>query len=175
MPCSSITLTGITLDCGNAGGVSKVYLLPTDKLTSVAYDISGQVTGITTVGSAKFKEYSFRKGNADFSFKGAKDAKMGTTSIESTINLQFNKMENAKRTEIAQLLAGTVFGIVKDNNGSYWMVGYDATADSYLDLTSVDGATGAEMKDGNMYKLVLTASTSVQPYEVLAAAVTANI
>ena len=31
---------------------------------------------------------------------------------------------------------------------------------------SLDGQTGAEMKDGNFYKLVLSSETTVTPYEI---------
>ena len=175
MPCSSITLTGITLDCGNSGGVSAIYLAPTPDVSGITLNATGEVTAIGLTSANIFKRFSFRKGNADFSFNGSKDVKMGTTSVETTINMQFNKMENVKRNEIAQLLSGVVYGIVKDNNSTYWLIGYEAASSAYLDLTSVDGSTGAEIKDGNMYKLVLTASTSVQPYQITEAAALAVI
>lgn len=167
MACSSISLTGIALDCGNAGGISKVYLIPKDKVTAVALNATNVITGVTVTAPQKLVEYSFRKGNADYSFKGTKDPKSGTVSIDTTINVTFNKMETAKRNDFQQMLAGVTYGIVKDNNGTYWMVGYDSVADGYLDVTSLDGASGVEMKDANNYKLVLTASTTIQPLEVL--------
>lgn len=167
MACSSISLSGISLDCGNAGGISKVYLIPKDKVTAVSLNGTNVITGVTVTAPTKLSEYSFRKGNADYSFKTTKDPKSGTVSVDATINVTFNKMETAKRNEFAQMLADVTYGIVKDNNGIYWMVGYDSISDSYLDVTSLDGSTGAEMKDSNNYKLVLTSNQTVQPQEVL--------
>lgn len=167
--CSSITLNGVSLDCSQSGGVAKVYLAPTADVTGVTvasgsgvYSGETVVTTISMASGKKFKEYSFRKGNADFSFKTARDIKQGTVSVDTTINLQFNKMEAAKRKEMESLVSGNVYAIVKDNNGLFWFIGEG----SYVDVTSLDGQTGAEMKDGNFYKLVLGSQTTVSPYEI---------
>lgn len=170
MGCSAITLNGITIDCGLSGGVSKVYLAPIADVSGVTV-ASGSVTGVTMVATKKFKEYSFRKGNADFSFKNAIDKKAGTRAVQTDINLQFNKMERTKRTEIEALSTGLLYAIVLDNNGLYWFIGYG----SYVDATSVDGQTGAEMKDGNFYKIVLGAETGESPMEMDSAAITSII
>jgi hypothetical protein len=166
MACSSIILSGIALDCGVSGGCSKLYLVEKAKVSAVAFNSAQLVTGMTITAPTKLTEYNFRKGNCDFAFKATKDSKLGSTSVESTINLTFNKMEQVKRNEIEQLLNGYCYAVVKDNNGLYWLVGYDVNADSYLEVGTVDGATGAELTDGNQYKLALMAKTTVQPFEV---------
>jgi hypothetical protein len=167
--CSSITLNGVALGCSQSGGIKKLWLSPTSDVTGITVATgTGVYTGLTVVSAIsmatakKFKEYSFRRGNADFSFKSARDVKQGTVAVDTTINLQFNKMEAVKRAEMEQLVQGEVYAIIQDNNDLYWFIGHG----SYVDVTSLDGQTGAELKDGNFYKLVLGSQTTVSPYEI---------
>lgn len=170
--CVSISLSGIPIDCGSqSGGIKAVYLIPTLDVTGTtlgagAGDLSGSTTNvISAIGlgaGKKFATYSFRKGNADYSFKGSRDRKSGTNSVMTTVNLQFNRMEQSKRNEIESIINSNCHCMVLDNNGRYWFVSYD----SYIDVETVDGQTGIDVKDGNMYKLILNAETSIIPMEV---------
>lgn len=112
---------------------------------------------------AKFKKYSFRKGNAFMNSVGVKDDKLGTHFVKTDINLQFNRMTPELRYEAEQIARANAYAIVLDNNGLYWFVGYD----SYVSLATVNGATGSNMSDANAYILDLMSETKELPYEII--------
>jgi len=170
--CNSISFSGIPIDCGTqSGGLKSVFLIPTTDVTGTTVgagtgDLSGTTSNvISAIGLSagkKFSQYSFRKGNADYSFKTTRDVKLGTVSVMTTINLQFNRMEASKRNELEAIVGANSYVMVLDNNGRYWLIGEG----SYVDVVSLDGQSGAELKDGNFYKLVLNSETVVSPMEV---------
>ena len=181
MSCTSITLSGIPIDCGaQSGGLKAVYLISTLDVTGITVgagtgDLSGVTGGVISAialaNAKKFSQYSFRKGNADFTSKSTRDIKQGTVSVITTINLQFNKMEASKRAEMEMLVGNNVYAMVLDNNGRYWFIGEG----SYVDCASLDAQSGAEMKDGNFYKLVLNSETTSTPKEVNQSVAVASI
>jgi hypothetical protein len=87
---------------------------------------------------------------------------MSTTVVKTDVNLQFNKMEKIKRSEIENIAHSNVFVMVKDNNNVNWFVGYD----SYVTLSTVNGQSGQNMGDANMYSLILISETNEIPYEI---------
>lgn len=168
--CSSITLSGIGLECSNAGSVKKIYLAPVTEVSGVTVGVSSiapysgetVVTAISMVATKKFKEFSFKRGNASVKNSSTKDVKSGTVETTTTIDIQFNRMETIKRKEFVQLLQGNTYLIYQDGNGLFWFVGYD----SYVDITKLDSETGSEIKDFNGYKLSLESKTTFEPYEI---------
>ena len=161
MACSTV-LTGIALDCANAGGIKKVYIAPISDVTAVTVT-AGAVTAITMaeVGK-KFKEYSFRKNTASLTKTATKDDAAGTSFVTSEVALRFAKMDNAKRTEMQALLTGNVYVIVLDNNGKYWFLGYD----SYCSASAATGESGTSLGDANQYTINLSAETVEFPQTV---------
>lgn len=162
MSCS-ITLTGIALDCGNVGGLKKVWIAPIEDVTDVVASegISGSISGITMASGKKFKEFSFRKGNANFVSTGSRDDKAGTSFVTTVVTMQFNKMELVKRTEVQALSKGNTYVIALDNNGNYHFIAYDSYATG-----SATGQSGATMAEANMYTVTLTAETAEHPMAV---------
>ena len=170
MACSTV-LTGIALDCANAGGIKKVYIAPISDVTAVTVT-AGAVTAITMaeVGK-KFKEYSFRKNTASLTKTATKDDAAGTSFVTSEVALKFAKMDNAKRTEMQALLTGNVYVIVLDNNGKYWFLGYD----SYCSASAATGESGTALGDANQYTINLSAETVEFPQTVDATIIAALI
>lgn len=172
MACS-ITLTGVALDCGNVGGLKKVYIAPIEDVQAIG--LTG-ITGGTAIGTLtmvsgkKFKEFSFRKGNANFVSTGTRDDAAGTVFNSTVVTLQFNKMETVKRTEVDQLSKGNTYVIAQDQNGVNWFIGYGSYA-----AGSVNGQSGAQMGESNNYVVTLTSETADLPYEVSGALLTAVI
>ena len=77
MACTSVTLNGIALDCGNVGGLKALYIVDVLDVSSVTVT-SGAISAITMVSSKKFKKFDFRKGNANFtSTSNRNDANAG--------------------------------------------------------------------------------------------------
>lgn len=171
MACSSATLSGIALDCGNVGGIKKVYIANVADVSSIAYDASGEVSALTMATGKTFKSYSFRKGNASFTVTGARDDKNGTYFAKTDINVQFNKMEKSKRTEMVQLVSASAYVIILDNNGIYWFVGKD----SYVSVTTGNGQSGATMAEGNFYNVVLSSETAELPNTIASGVVTITV
>ena len=160
MACSTV-LTGIALDCANAGGIKKVYIAPIADVSSVTVN-AGAVSAITMANSKKFKEYSFRKNTASLTKTATKDDAAGTSFVTSEVALRFAKMDNAKRTEMQALLTGNVYVIVLDNNGKYWFLGYD----SYCSASAATGESGTSLGDANQYTINLSAETVEFPQTV---------
>lgn len=170
MACTSITLNGVALDCGNVGGLKKVYIAPIDAVTGVTIDSTSGVTAIYMTGTKTFKEFSFRRGNANFVSTGNRDDAAGTYFVETVLTMQFNKMEYAKRNEMVSLVSAPCYIIAQDNNNLYWMIGYGGT-DGYYASNNVTAQSGAQLAEGNFYTLTATAQTPSLPYEVIASAV----
>lgn len=160
MACSTV-LTGIALDCANAGGIKKVYIAPIADVSAVTV-AAGKVTAITMGDTKKFKEYSFRKNTASLTKTATKDDAAGTSFVTSEVALRFAKMDNAKRTEMQALLTGNVYVIVLDNNGEYWFLGYD----SYCSASAATGESGTSLGDANQYTINLSAETVEFPQTV---------
>lgn len=160
MACSTV-LTGIALDCANAGGIKKVYIAPIADVSDVTV-ANGAISAITMVDTKKFKEYSFRKNTASLTKTATKDDAAGTSFVTSEVALRFAKMDNAKRTEMQALLTGNVYVIVLDNNGEYWFLGYD----SYCSASAATGESGTSLGDANQYTINLSAETVEFPQTV---------
>lgn len=160
MACSTV-LTGIALDCANAGGIKKVYIAPIADVSSITV-AAGVVSAISMKDTKKFKEYSFRKNTASLTKTATKDDTAGTSFVTSEVALKFAKMDNAKRTEMQALLTGNVYVIVLDNNGEYWFLGYD----SYCSASAATGESGTSLGDANQYTINLSAETVEFPQTV---------
>lgn len=170
MSCS-ITLTGVALDCGNVGGLKKLYIAPVEDVSGTPTAASGEVTAITMASGKLFKSYKFRKGNANFVSTLTKDEKAGTAFISTDVTIQLNQMTKALRNEMVQLTKGNFYAIALDNNNIYHFIGYD----SYTSATTGTGQTGAEMGEGNFYSLVLQAQTSEYPHTVASGIIAAIV
>ncbi len=170
MSCTSATLTGIALDCGNVGGIKKLYVANIADVSTITYGADGEVTAMTMASGKTFKSYSFRKGNASFTVNGVKDDKNGTYFATTEISAQFNKMEKPKRNEIVELVKANAYVIIQDNNNIYWFIGKD----SYVTLTTGAGQSGAAMAEGNFYNIVLMSETNEVPNTILSTIVETN-
>lgn len=173
MSCSQ-TLSGIARDCAqNIGGIDKVWIANFDDVTAITVsdDKVSAITMATGTPAPKFKKYRMRKGAANFTSTLNVDAAAGVSYVGTDIVLQFNKMETAKRVEMAALAQGELRMIVKDNNGAYWFFGKE----NAVIAGAGDGQTGAAMGDANRYTITLHEDAATFPYEILASAVTDTI
>ena len=111
-----------------------------------------------------FKKYVPAKNTGSLTKTLTKDESTGVMYYTNEAVAQFNRMETAKRTEIANIDRGQFKAIVLDNNGKYWFLGYN----NYVSATAVTGQTGAGLDEGNFYTLTLTDISAELPYEVQA-------
>ena len=160
MACN-VTLTGIALDCGtNLSGIKAIYLANDASVGDPAPD-EGMIKTIDA-SAGTFKKYVPAKNTGSLTKTLTKDESTGVMYYTNEAVAQFNRMETAKRTEIANIDRGQFKAIVLDNNGKYWFLGKD----NYVSATAVTGQTGAGLDDGNFYTLTLTDISAELPYEV---------
>ena len=169
MACN-VTLTGIALDCGtNLSGIKALYLANDASVGNITVT-EGEITEIDA-SAGTFKKYVPAKNTGSLTKTLTKDESTGVMYYTNEAVAQFNKMETAKRTEIANIDRGQFKAIVLDNNGKYWFLGKD----NYVSATAVTGQTGAGLDDGNFYTLTLTDISRELPYEVDPTAIAAVV
>lgn len=170
MACSPITLTGIALACDTGvGGLSSIYLADVTHVSGTTVS-GGTVTAIAMTSTNKFKQFNFKKGNANYAVTEEMNDNNGTAFFNVTLTANFNYAETTKRTEMAALASGSVLAIAKDNNNKYWLLGKD----SYL-RGSVAQNSGSAWGDANNYVLTVTGTVYELPYEVASAAMTSIV
>ena len=161
MACN-VAISGLPVDClASIGGVSEVYITNADNVTAVTAT-DGKVTQITLATSAKFYKYWFRRNTASMTSTATIDPTTGANFVTTDLALQFNRMDTAKRMEIAALSVNEVVVIVKDANGVYWYLGYDHP----VIASAADGATGTASTDANKYGITLQDISKEMPMEV---------
>ena len=166
MSCN-VTLTGIALDCGtNLSGIKALYLANDASVGDVT--VSDNEISAIDASAGTFKKYVPAKNTGSLTKTLTKDESTGVMYYTNEAVAQFNKMETAKRTEIANIDRGQFKAIVLDNNGKYWFLGKD----NYVSATAVTGQTGAGIDDGNFYTLTLTDISAELPYEVQSTVIT---
>lgn len=161
MPCSQ-TLAGIPKDCAsNMGGIVLAMLANKADVASVTLT-DNKVSAITMATGAKFYKYNFKPNTSNLASTYQVNNENGTTYVQSLLQLVFNRMETSKRVEVSALAQGELVAIVKDANGLYWFLGYDAP----LFLNAGDGQTGTARADRNGYSITLEDDSREMPYEV---------
>lgn len=161
MSCSQ-TLAGIARDCSsNMGGIKRVLLANQSDVTTITVT-SNAVSAITMDTGKKFKEYNFRPGTGSMSSNWQVNSENGVAYVQTDLLMIFNRMETAKRVEIIAMAQADLYGIVEDNNGKYWLLGYEEP----LNISAGDGLTGTARTDRNGYSVTLTDNGKELPMEV---------
>lgn len=170
MSCASLSLAALDSRCDTStGGVKEVYIGAFGDLTP-GTPSAGLISALTLAGS-KLVIFRFRKGAATMEATANIDADNGSAYVTTTIAMNFTKMESAKRVQIQALIAGGAMCIVLDNNGKYWLLGYDAP----LDCSAASGSTGTAWSDANQYTITLTDTSRELPFEVAGTAITSSV
>ena len=160
MSCN-VTLMGIALDCGtNLSGVKAIYLANDASVGDVTVT-EGEISAIDA-SAGTFYEYIPAKNTGSLTKTLTKDESTGVMYYTNEAVAQFNRMETAKRSELANIDRGHFKAVILDSNGKYWFLGKD----NYVSASAVTGQTGAGLDDGNFYTLTLTDISAELPYEV---------
>ena len=161
MACSQ-TLKGLVNDCAaNMGGIVEVLIANHADVTAVTLT-DNKVSAITMASGATFKKYGFARNSGSLSSNYTIDEANGSRFVVSDLVLVFNRMETTKRIEITALAQGELAVIVKDANGKYWYLGYDAP----VRASAGDGLTGTARADRNGYSVTLQDNSLEMPLEV---------
>lgn len=164
MACNT-QLTTITKGCSNnTGGLAAIYIIPSEFVSATTVSASGEITGITLSGVAKFVSYEFNKNSASYVEDAKINLENGSTYHQVDTTLTIPRRELAKRQSLSLLLAGqrNVKLILKDNNGLYWFQGYSNSAN----LTALGEGSGKAKGDGSKYSLTIMSEEPDQMYEV---------
>lgn len=147
--CTPQTLSDIAVECGsNVGGVEVVAVRNRADVEAVTLT-SGVVTGVTLGSSAPAAAtvIAFRPQTCSFSSEATIDDVAGVHYYTNTLAFRFAKMSAAKRTSVSALTHAETIAVVKDNNGTYWLVGVE----NALHASANSGNTGTAYSDANEY------------------------
>lgn len=153
---------GIPADCSSSiGGIKRALISCIDSVTEVTIS-NDEITAITTSPQPSFKEFIFKRQTSNFSTAITVDETAGTLYYQTTIELQFSKLETVKRLEVAALAQSDLVIIIEDANGNYWYFGYD----NPVRITDGTADTGTAFGDFNGYTLTFTDYSKEPPYMV---------
>jgi hypothetical protein len=146
-----IIINGVELDCADGiGGVAEIYLteytnVPQGNITAT----SGVITAMTCSSGKKFWTFQLDKENGQFMSTPQRSVENGTLYYTFTLK---GKMTAARRNALHILLQNRLMVIVKDNNGTYQLIGQVYGAD----VTGAEGTTGKAFGDMSGYTLTIT-------------------
>jgi hypothetical protein len=147
--------TGFTLDCRQSnGGIEAVYFTElANKNTTTFVSASGIITTFALLNSTKFFKYELRKKTGQLEQNIQVNNENGTVFYEQSLTIKLDKLEVNKRNEILLLAQNNLMVIVKDNNGTYWLMGETRGAL----LSAGKGSTGTAFGDMSGFELTFMA------------------
>ena len=144
---------GYSLDCRDSlGGITEVYFIEKANITITA-PTSGSISAITKVAGKRFYKYELVPGTASLTENINANVQNGTVFYAQELSIVLNKLQTATRNEILLLAKNTLVGVVKDNNGQTFLLGYLYG----LNVTGGNGATGTAQGDRSGYTLTFSA------------------
>ena len=144
---------GYSLDCRDSlGGITEVYFIEKGNVSAITV-ASGSVSAITKVAGKRFYKYELVPGTASLTENINANVQNGTVFYAQELSIVLNKLQTATRNEILLLAKNTLVGVVKDNNGQTFLLGYLYG----LNVTGGNGATGTAQGDRSGYTLTFSA------------------
>jgi hypothetical protein len=145
--------SGYTLDCRDSvGGVIEMYFIEAGNVSSIT-EVSGVVTAITKASGKVFRKYEQDQDVAFFVENLNSNVQNGTIFYQQELTVVINKMATAIRNELLLLNKNRLIAVVKDANGSYWLLGKTR----FLHATAGNSGTGTASGDRNGYTFTYTA------------------
>jgi len=162
---------GIGVECSNlqsTGGITQILLRSWDTNDAVVY---GNGTGehdidsiLTSASAAAWFVFENKNETGALTVNATKEN--GSTAFECTLSFMIPQINNDRFAEFQAMLDTCMMGAVKDTNGSWWVIGaselyanedVQAKSQTYLNLTSMEGGTGAAYSDESGMTITLTA------------------
>jgi hypothetical protein len=152
---------GFSVGCrDNTGGIKKVYLGNWENLTYTE-DAEGIITNITDAsGNFALYEYMLQKNISSLTENISMEPANETVTYSPEVMIVLNKLDTAKRNELALIAKSLTIAIVEDLNGAFWIVGKGRG----LDLSSAIRQTGAASSDRNGTEFTLI-GTEAEPFQ----------
>jgi len=165
--------SGWTIDCKDSqGGIVSIFIAngPVDGFTEASGVLSAVTVGGVALAPADFFEFEVPKQTSSLTETVNASTENGTVFYQQDLVLVFNKLEAAKRNQIALMAQNeNMFVVAKDGNGKYWSVGLERGAS----LTAGSSASGTAYGDRNGGELTLTGLEASPMFEVDSAIVEA--
>lgn len=157
---------GITKGCtSNSGGILAVYINDTQNVSYTANTTAMTITAITA--TPDFSSYEMNKNTGSLVSSTKIDLINGSSFVEHTISLVFNKFSASKHRELTLLGSAQPFLdiIVKTVDNEYFYV-------PEAQLTVADANSGVARADGQKYQVTFVSQTNLLPYSISEALVT---
>ncbi len=168
---------GLSIVCNDlqrTGGISQIFLrswATGDLVTFVSTaGTNHEISNITDSGAATANWFMFEFKDETPTLNITATKENGSTSFECVLTFYLPRINNYKAAKLQELLNTCMMGIVVDTNGNNivigasekYSVGGSANANiersqTYLNLTSMEGQTGAAYSEENGITVTLTA------------------
>tara|TARA_Y100000401_G_scaffold58932_1_gene46710 strand:+ start:170 stop:757 length:588 start_codon:yes stop_codon:yes gene_type:complete len=174
---------GIGVDCTNlqsTGGIKQICLrsFATDDAVSYDNDVSKHdITSITSGGSpANWFVFEFKNETAALTVNATKEN--GSTAFECGLSFMIPQINNVRMAEIQAMLDTCMMAIIVTTNDEKLVVGLSekyanedvpAKNQTFLNLASIEGGTGAAYSDENGLTVNLMARQFELPRQYAAA------
>lgn len=131
---------GYEILCRDAiGGIQEVYIAPFEDIPQANITAaSGVITAMTCSSGNKFYTFQLEKENAQYDNNAIVSVENGTTFYDSILTFTMKKMSASMKNSIKVLAQNRLMIIVKDNNGTYWVMGQTRGVDA-TELTMTSG------------------------------------
>lgn len=154
--------SGYTLDCRDSmGGIVELYFIAKGDVSSVT-EASGVVTAITKASAKRFYKYEQQRDTASMTETFTSNVQNGTAYFDQELVIVVNKLNVAMRNELSLLVKNKLMAVVKDANGSYWLLGRTRG----LDGTAGTATTGVASGDRNGYTFTFKGMEPALAYNV---------
>jgi len=144
----------------SSGGCLQLWLGNISQLTSFTLATDGTYSAQTLTTGSVMYEYEFEQDTAEFREVVTVDEATGSISVSQEIEFYLRKMTDSSRDAIQALIDESscgLFGVVKDANGTQWVLGYNevSTTNRPLRMLSDNSTTGKAFTDANGSTVIL--------------------
>lgn len=147
--------SGRTLACRDSiGGMKEILLTELANKNTLSTTSEGLIDAFSLLTGKQFWRFELVKETSDFVENIQTNEENGTIFYETDVNLVFNKRDVATRNQVKLMgTSGGLMGILRDNNGTYWLAGEV----NGLFLQPSKSGSGKAFGDRNGYELVFKA------------------
>tara|TARA_R110002153_G_scaffold26184_2_gene82439 strand:+ start:1008 stop:1589 length:582 start_codon:yes stop_codon:yes gene_type:complete len=172
--------TGLLVACGDmnaVGGIRQILLTDLSNVaTALPVSPGANHTLTSFIGTNPWARFEFKNETASLTITGAKEG--GSTSYECAVSFYIPNCDGARFLELTKLESACPVALVEFNSGKKMVVGWSykyenlATGSTpwtrnqtYANLTSIEGGSGAAYADDNGVTVTLTARQFELPLE----------
>tara|TARA_R100000908_G_scaffold38068_1_gene17564 strand:+ start:14804 stop:15379 length:576 start_codon:yes stop_codon:yes gene_type:complete len=177
--------TGLGVVCADlqaTGGISQILLRSWLTADVITYGAAGvhTITNIQSGGDSAWFVYEFKNETPILNINATKEN--GSTAFECGLSFTVPNIDLAKFNEFQNMLSECMMGLVLDTNGNWFVLGVSALyanenvaakSQTFLNLSTMEGGTGAAYSDQNGLTVNLMARQFELPREY-AGTVTVN-